>query len=64
MATIYNGNMEKVCIGLPSLERCDEAMHIARREAIDRQEPVLLDDNGDQWWVYPDGDVDAVGDDE
>jgi hypothetical protein len=25
---------------------------------------VLLDDNGDQWWVYPDGDVDAVEDDE
>jgi hypothetical protein len=60
MATIYNGNMEKVCVGLPSLERCNEAMHIAKREAIDRQESVLLDDSGDQWWVYPDGDVESV----
>jgi hypothetical protein len=64
MATIYNGNMEKVCVGLPSLQQSDEAMHLAKREAIDRQEPVLLDDDGDQWWVYPDGDVDAVEDDE
>jgi hypothetical protein len=64
MATIYNGSMEKVCVGLPSLERCDEAMHIARREAIDRKKPVLLDDNGDQWWVYPDGYVEFVEHDE
>ncbi len=64
MATIYNGYTQAVCVGLPSLQQSDEAMHLARREAIDRQEPVLLDDNGDQWWVYPDGDVDAVEDDE
>jgi hypothetical protein len=64
MATIYNGNMEGLCVGLPSLQQSDEAMHIAKLEAIDRQEPVLLDDDGDQWWVYPDGDVDAVEDDE
>jgi hypothetical protein len=64
MATIYNGYTQAVCVGLPSLQQSDEAMHLARREAIDRDEPVLLDDDGNQWWVYPDGDVDAVEDDE
>ena len=64
MATIYDGSTKAVCVGLPSLRQCDEAMHLAKREAIDRQEPVMLDDDGDQWWVYPDGEVDAVEDDE
>lgn len=64
MAAIYDGSTKPICVGLASLQQCDEAMHIAKREAIDRDEPVLLDDDGDKWWVYPDGEVESVDDDE
>jgi len=63
MATIYDGSTLKIVVGLPSLQQSDEAMHAAKHAAKERGEPVLLEDEGDQWWVHPDGDVDAVDDD-
>ncbi len=56
MAEIYNYQTgDVICEGLQSHTVCDEAMQAARGIAADRGEPVVLDDDGQEWIVQPDG---------
>lgn len=60
MATIYDVNGEYITQGLQGSATCDEAVIAARRIALDRDEDVILEDDGEFFVVSPDGDVRAT----
>lgn len=56
MATIYEYETGKpLSEGLQGSAQCDEAIRYAREEARDRQQPVVVEDDGEFFVVYPDG---------
>jgi len=56
MATIYTyETAETITDGLQGAMACDEAINTARSIAADRQEPVVLEDDGDIRVVVPNG---------
>ena len=68
MAEIYNYETAAVeTEGLQSAVVCDEAIQAARRIAANGGEPVVLEDDGDEYapyvLVHPDGSTDALASD-
>lgn len=62
MATIYDyQTATTISDGLRGRAVCDEAMQCARELACDRQQPVVLEDDGDFFVVSPDGAVRQMG---
>jgi len=58
MATIYTyETAETITDGLQGAMACDEAINTARSIASDRQEPVVLEDDGDIRVVMPGGTI-------
>lgn len=61
MAEIYDYETgESITVGLQGCTVSDEALQAARRIAVDRDAPVVLDDDDGEWGVYPDGSIEAL----
>ena len=55
MASIYNNSGETITLGLNGCNVSDETLQIARRQAAEREEAVILNDDDGEWVVNPDG---------
>lgn len=55
MARVYSHDGYIAADGLHGCTVCDEAIQTARRIADEWDEPVELEDDDGNWWVYPIG---------
>jgi len=64
MATIYDYEEGSIFAdGLQGSSVCDEALRYAREYAVDRGEPVVLEDDDGVWLVHPDGHAEHLRED-
>ena len=64
MATIYDyEDATLLADGLQGASGCDEAPRCAGAYAVDRGDPVVLEDDDGVWLVHPDGQVERLRED-
>jgi hypothetical protein len=61
MASIYSNDGHTITEGLQNSSVCDEAIIAARNIASDRGEPVIIEDDGEEWIVKPNGKKSYLG---